>query len=41
MSILKLPFLIDFQHKACELVLSIISSPLIIILENKLMYRKT
>jgi hypothetical protein len=35
-SVLKLPFLVDLQQKAGELVLSITSCPSVIILENTL-----
>jgi hypothetical protein len=35
-SVLKLPLLVDLQHKAGELVLSITSCPSVIILENTL-----
>jgi hypothetical protein len=36
MSVLKLPLLVDFQHKVSELVLPTTSCPSIIILENKI-----
>jgi hypothetical protein len=36
MSALKLPFLLDLEQKVGELVLSITSCPLIIILQNTL-----
>jgi hypothetical protein len=36
MSVLKLPLLVDLQHKVGELVLSITSCPSIISLENNL-----
>jgi hypothetical protein len=36
MSVLKLPLLVDLQQKVGELVLSIISCPTVIILENTL-----
>jgi hypothetical protein len=36
MAVLKLPLLVDVQHKVGELVLSITSCPSIIILENVL-----
>jgi hypothetical protein len=40
MSVLKLSFWVDLQQKVGVLVLSITSRPLIIILENKLVYTK-